>query len=117
LENLKRNYDDPVERVKWRSKQVMDFAYMFHYGAPLSQYYIQIEDDVITAPNVTAGIRECIGQHMQWTVLEFSYLGFIGKLFRSEDLERLARFLAMFLRRDACRLSVHTLLSPARSAI
>jgi alpha-1,3-mannosylglycoprotein beta-1,4-N-acetylglucosaminyltransferase C len=96
LENLKRNYDDPADRVKWRSKQVMDFAYMFHYGAPLSQYYIQIEDDVITAPNFTAGIRQCIEQHKQWTVLEFSVLGFIGKLFRSDDLERLARFLTMF---------------------
>jgi alpha-1,3-mannosylglycoprotein beta-1,4-N-acetylglucosaminyltransferase C len=96
LENLKRNYGDPVGRVKWRSKQVMDFAYMFHYGAPLSQYYIQIEDDVITALNFTAGIRQCIEQHKQWTVLEFSVLGFIGKLFRSDDLERLARFLTMF---------------------
>jgi alpha-1,3-mannosylglycoprotein beta-1,4-N-acetylglucosaminyltransferase C len=57
LENLKYNYGDPAERVKWRSKQVMDFAYMFHYGAPLSQYYIQIEDDVITAPNFVTSIR------------------------------------------------------------
>lgn len=32
----------------------------------------------------------------RWTILDFSELGFIGKLFRSEDLEKLAAFLAFY---------------------
>lgn len=31
-----------------------------------------------------------------WDMLEFSSLGFIGKLFRSEDLSRVVNFLLMF---------------------
>ena len=29
LEGLKHNFNDEEDRVKWRSKQVVDFAYMF----------------------------------------------------------------------------------------
>ena len=96
LKNLKRNYGDETKRVSWRSKQVVDFALMFHYAAPLSTYYIQIEDDIVTTPNFVDNIESCIDKQKTWTVLEFSELGFIGKLFRSSDLPRFARFLTMF---------------------
>ena len=49
LEGLKRNYNDDERRVKWRSKQVVDYAFMFYYARNISQYYIQIEDDVYAA--------------------------------------------------------------------
>ena len=96
LRGLKQNFKDNSDRVSWRAKQVMDFAYMFHYGSTLSKYYIQIEDDVITIPGFIDNIRNCIAEQGSWTVLEFSELGFIGKLFQSTDLARMARFFAMF---------------------
>ena len=97
LQNLKRNFNDADLRVTWRSKQVVDFAYMFHYSTSLSTYYMQIEDDVITAKNLLASINKCIiSQSSDWTVLEFSELGFIGKLFRTRDLPRFAKFLLLF---------------------
>ncbi len=81
MEDLKHNYNDPDTRVKWRSKQVVDFAFMFWHGRTLSEYYIQIEDDVVCAPNFLSAIRDFIkSQKKKWITLEFSTLGFIGKL-------------------------------------
>ena len=87
LEGLKRNYNDAETRVKWRSKQVVDFAFMFYHGRTISDYYIQIEDDVICAPNFVQHIKEFIhSQTKPWVNLEFSSLGFIG-MFLQNNLE------------------------------
>ena len=97
LDNLKRNYNDPPFRVKWRSKQVVDYAFMFYVGKNLSKYYMQIEDDVISSMKLLPKIKDGIAKApKQWTTLEFAYLGFIGKLYKAEDLERLAEFLMLF---------------------
>ncbi len=97
LTNLKRNFGDPPERIVWRSKQNIDFAFLFFYGRNISDYYIQLEDDVTCASNFVPKIREfIIYTRRQWVVLEFSELGFIGKLFKSSDLDRLAQYLITF---------------------
>jgi len=100
LTGLKRNFGDAPDRVQWRAKQVADFSLLFMYSANISQYYIQLEDDVRSAIGFVKSIRQYIGEqdrlHPDWSVLEFSELGFIGKLFRSSDLRRLAEFLMMF---------------------
>ena len=78
--HLKHNYNDTDPRVKWRSKQAVDFAFMFYYGKTLSEYYLQIEDDVICATNFSKHIKEFIlSQKLPWVSLRFSTLGFIGK--------------------------------------
>ena len=98
LDNLKRNYNDPPFRVKWRSKQVVDYAFMFYVGKNLSKYYMQIEDDVISSMKLLTKIKDGIAKaQQQWTTLEFAYLGFIGKLYKAEDLERFAEFLCCFM--------------------
>ncbi len=85
LTGLKRNYNDAETRVRWRSKQVADFAFMFYYGRTLSEYYVQIEDDVICAPRFVSIIKEFINQQKEpWVILEFSSLGFIGERERKE---------------------------------
>ena len=49
------------------------------------------------AYNFVGGISQFIkAQRSGWAVLDFSELGFIGKLFRSKDLEKLARFMLTF---------------------
>ena len=100
LANLKRNFNDKPERVKWRSKQVVDFALMFTYSANISEYYVQLEDDVYCAPNFVGGIAAFIAAEDKktehWALLEFSELGFIGKLVRSADLKRFADYLLLF---------------------
>ncbi len=97
LLNLKQNYGDKPDRVYWRSKQVVDFAFMFDYGRKLSQFYMQIEDDVISAPYFFPAIKAFIAQQKDpWVTLKFAELGFIGKLFRSTDLRALAQLLMLF---------------------
>lgn len=97
LTGLKRNFKDKPERVSWRSKQVIDFAFMFLYGQNISEFYVQLEDDVICAPNFISQIKQYIThQRKHWAILEFSELGFIGKLFKSADLKKLAQFMMTF---------------------
>ncbi|XP_063968586.1 alpha-1,6-mannosyl-glycoprotein 4-beta-N-acetylglucosaminyltransferase-like [Lytechinus pictus] len=98
LENLKSNYKDSQTRVYWRSKQCVDFAFMFFYGSSLSEYYLQIEDDVYTVNGYLAAIRTYIREkrNIQWASLEFSTMGFIGKLFHSYDLDKLATLTMIF---------------------
>lgn len=37
---------DPVERVKWRSKEVVDAAYLMFVCRNKAKYYLMLEDDV-----------------------------------------------------------------------
>ena len=97
LSNLKRNYNDAVKRIFWRSKQVIDFAFMMHYAEPLSTYYIQIEDDVVTIPNFVDKINLCIANQTTWTAQDFSELGFIRKFFAQVTLPGLHDFLSCFM--------------------
>lgn len=98
LDNLKRNYHDSPKRVKWRSKQVIDFSFMFLFSRNISDYYIQLEDDVLPADGYVSQIRDFIqkNSNKQWAMLEFSELGFIGKLVKSVDLEKLAKYMMTF---------------------
>lgn len=97
VQEMKHNFKDNDERVKWRSKQVLDFSFLFMYSQNLSEYYIQIEDDVICAAHFIQSIKNYIAYQKQpWAVLEFSELGFIGKLFKSSDLSKLAKFMMTF---------------------
>ena len=95
FDHLKHNFNDKDDRVRWRTKQVMDFSFMFMYSQNMSDYYLQIEDDVISAGNYIESIESYIAfqNRKTWTMLEFSELGFIGKLFKSSDLPKLAKFM------------------------
>lgn len=97
LTHLQTNFRDTPERAKWRSKQALDYAFLFLYSSNLSTYYLHLEDDVFCATNFMANIKKYVAdQAIRWVVLEFSELGFIGKLVHSEDLEKLAKFITIF---------------------
>ena len=75
----KQTYGQDLPYVQWRAKQNFDYAYLMRYSASLSNYYVQLEDDVITAPAYVTSMRQYIDdQKDAWTCLEFSELGFIG---------------------------------------
>ena len=97
LQGLKQNFKDEPRRVTWRSKQVCDFAFMFYVARNLSQYYVQIEDDVVAAKDYVPKMDTFIKSIKKpWVTLLVSELGFIGKVYNSKTLEPLARFLIMF---------------------
>lgn len=103
LHNLKRTFNDSIERVKWRSQQNIDYAYVMQYCHGKSKYYLHIEDDVTSANNFFGKIKAYIDEiTSDWAFLEFSTLGFIGKLFHSEDLQRLAGLLRFYYDQMPC---------------
>jgi len=77
-----------------------------HYAAPLATYYLQLEDDIAFAPNWVQKITEYLTTkyppqyrskvNTPWRVINFADTGFIGKLFESKELHRMAQLLLLF---------------------
>ncbi|XP_043932596.1 alpha-1,3-mannosyl-glycoprotein 4-beta-N-acetylglucosaminyltransferase C-like [Protopterus annectens] len=104
LTGLKRNFNDPPNRVTFRSKQNIDYAFLLNFCASLSDYYIMIEDDVYCAKSFFTAIKKAVASRegSYWVTLEFSKLGYIGKLYHSRELPRLAQFLFLFYQEMPC---------------
>lgn len=106
LTGLKRNFNDAPERVSFRSKQNVDYSFLIHYTAGLGKYYLQLEDDVSSAKNFLSTIKQRVNEQnakkTTWVMLEFSVLGYIGKLYKSAHLPLLARFLFLFYQEMPC---------------
>ena len=103
LNNLTHTYNDPELKRKWRSKQNADYAFLFLYSQHLATYYIQMEDDIYTIPGYLKVIKDYMAEFKDpWTCLEFSELGFIGKLYHSADLEKLAKMVLLFYEEQPC---------------
>lgn len=91
-------FDDSPERMKWRTKQNLDYAYLMMYCRNRANYYMQLEDDVVTKPGYYTKILDHIDRYntTNWYLLEYSSLGFIGKLFRTKDLSIMIEFIFIF---------------------
>ncbi|KAK3601012.1 hypothetical protein CHS0354_008123 [Potamilus streckersoni] len=97
LEHLKQNFGDSTMRVKWRAKQTLDAAFLMQYCQDMAEYYVHIEDDVITRPGYVREITEFIKESgSSWSILELSFVGAIGKVFRNSDLPKLVSLLTSF---------------------
>lgn len=104
LTGLKRNFNDAPDRVTFRSKQNVDYAFLVDFSSRLSKYYVMLEDDVSCSKGFLSSIRKHINSlgSSMWVTLEFSKLGYIGKLYHSKDLPRLAHFLFLFYQEMPC---------------
>ncbi|KAF3859903.1 hypothetical protein F7725_000158 [Dissostichus mawsoni] len=84
----------------------LDYSFLILYSASLGQYYLQIEDDVFSAKNFLSTIKRRVAEQeakkTTWAMLEFSALGYIGKLYKSAQLPLLARFLFLFYQEMPC---------------
>lgn len=50
-------------------------------------YYLQLEDDIVAKAGYLSFIKKkVLNDAGDWFLMEFSNLGFIGKLFRTESL-------------------------------
>lgn len=103
---LKRNFNDAPERVTFRSKQNLDYSFLIHYCGGLGRYYLQLEDDIYSAKSflttIKSRVEEQEAKKSTWATLEFSALGYIGKLYKSAHLPLLARFLFLFYQEMPC---------------
>ncbi|XP_053954932.1 alpha-1,3-mannosyl-glycoprotein 4-beta-N-acetylglucosaminyltransferase A [Anastrepha ludens] len=104
FETLRITLQDSLERVKWRSKQNLDFAYLMSYAQSKGTFYVQLEDDILAKSNfITAMKKFAITKSAlakpdqpSWFVLDFCQLGFIGKMFKSAELPYLITYFQMF---------------------
>ncbi|CAF1012317.1 unnamed protein product [Brachionus calyciflorus] len=91
-------FNDTVDRIRWRKKQNYDISYLMNYASNRGKYYLQLEDDILCQHNFISEILKHVNkmnlENDRWSMIEFSELGFIGKLFRTRDLPL---FLNMFL--------------------
>lgn len=98
LRGISKTLGDTEDRMFWRSKQTIDFAFLMQFSKSFSPYYLQLEDDVIATQDYDVYIRQYIQEKEGtfWFNLNFSNLGFIGKLYRSDTLENQARLFRLF---------------------
>ncbi|XP_035252341.1 alpha-1,6-mannosyl-glycoprotein 4-beta-N-acetylglucosaminyltransferase-like [Anguilla anguilla] len=103
LEGLKRNYGDSEDRVRYRSKQNADYAFLSNFCTGLARHHLVLEDDVRCARNFLLSVRRKVeASSRPWTTMAFSKLGYIGKLYHGSDLPALARFLLLFYDEMPC---------------
>uniref|UniRef100_A0A8C6KBT5 Alpha-1,3-mannosyl-glycoprotein 4-beta-N-acetylglucosaminyltransferase B n=1 Tax=Nothobranchius furzeri TaxID=105023 RepID=A0A8C6KBT5_NOTFU len=95
---LRESFGDPKERVRWRTKQNLDYCFLMMYAQSKGNYYVQLEDDIVARPNYFTTMKNFALQQPseEWMILEFSQLGFIGKMFKSLDLSLIVEFMLMF---------------------
>ncbi|KAM4622045.1 alpha-1,3-mannosyl-glycoprotein 4-beta-N-acetylglucosaminyltransferase B [Polymixia lowei] len=98
--SLRETFGDSKDRVKWRTKQNLDFSFLMLYAQDKGTYYVQLEDDIVAKADYYNTMKSYVAQQAsdQWLFLEFSQLGFIGKMFRTRDLPMIAEFFLMFHR-------------------
>ncbi|XP_031442658.1 alpha-1,3-mannosyl-glycoprotein 4-beta-N-acetylglucosaminyltransferase B-like [Clupea harengus] len=95
---LKSTFGDSKDRVKWRTKQNLDFSFLMMYAQPKGTFYVQLEDDIVAKLGYSDMMKTFATgvSSEEWLYLEFSQLGFIGKLFRTSDLPMVVEFFLMF---------------------
>ena len=94
LTNLKKKYGDSNTRTTWRSKENVDATFVMCYCKDLSQYYIHLEDDVISSPSFFPKLQEFINAEnvKPWSFLDATIKGSKAKVFRSQDLGNIASY-------------------------
>ncbi|KAM7049956.1 alpha-1,6-mannosyl-glycoprotein 4-beta-N-acetylglucosaminyltransferase-like [Molossus nigricans] len=104
LRDLKKTFYDPTARVAFHSRQNMDYAFLMNFATHHSDYFLVVEDDVKCASGFVTQIATAVSAwaNRPWVTLEFSQLGFTGKLFRTGDLPRFTHFLLLFYREMPC---------------
>lgn len=82
LSKLRDTLGDDHQRVVWRSKQNLDFAFLMSYAQTKGMFYVQLEDDILAKKNFITTMKsfalQKIGTKENWFVLDFCQLGFIG---------------------------------------
>lgn len=93
LSNLDTKFNDSQERIFWRSKLVVDFAFLMCYCKDLSQYYLHLEDDLIPGASFYPKLRNFIAsQKNPWPILDAALMGHTAKVYHSSDLENIATY-------------------------
>ena len=94
LNNIKEKYGDSDSRRTWRSKENVDATFVMCYCKDLSQYYIHLEDDVISSPSFFPKLQGFIKTQSvkPWLLLDLTIQGSKAKAYQSNDLANIASY-------------------------
>ena len=96
MKNLPLLRGDSVQRVIWRSRQSLDYSFLYFHCADLGQYFLQLEDDFLSEDGYLRKIKGFINSHTsKWSTLEFGARGFIGMMYETKHLASLAKYCRM----------------------
>ena len=95
LNNIKKKYGDSDSRRTWRSKENVDATFVMCYCKDLSQYYIHLEDDMISSPSFFPKLQNFIvTQSVQpWLMIDAAIKCSKAKVFPSEHVENFASYI------------------------
>lgn len=84
MAQLRVTLNDPPDRVKWRSKQNLDYAFLMTYAQLKGTFYVQLEDDILAKENFITkmkqfALKKSATTNDAWFLLDFCQLGFIGE--------------------------------------
>ena len=78
----------------------LDYLFLWSFVVGASKYFLQIEDDVVAnvgyLDHIDHKLKTRAGKN--WLALEFSSLGFIGKLFHEKTLRDLILFTTLLFK-------------------
>ena len=90
-----RTYGHSAIQTAWRSKIVLDYAFLFSYSKGISPYFLNFEDDVEPVQNFVDQILDFIQgfdkKKLPWNSLLFSSYLSVGRLWRDETLNDLVQ--------------------------
>ena len=94
LTNIKKKYGDSNSRRTWRSKENVDATFVMCYCKESSQYYIHLEDDVISSPSFFPKLQDFINtQNVKpWAMLDLTIKGSKARVFHTSDLGNIASY-------------------------
>lgn len=102
MNKIRLTLRDDNKKVRWRSKENLDAAFLMTYAMTKGKYFAFIEDDVKTKPNFITKIHEFIQKSDKetrlnpWVMLKLCTLGSVATLFRSSDLPDIVTYLKIF---------------------
>ncbi|CAL4152644.1 unnamed protein product [Meganyctiphanes norvegica] len=105
LDKLRITLNNPKDRVKWRSKQNLDYAFLMMYAQPKGTFYVQLEDDITPQNGYITTMKKYALQTSrlkEWFVIDFACTGFIGKMIKSVDLSYFINYFIIFFNDKPC---------------
>ena len=88
--------ENDEQRLRWRSNEVFDAAFLMYYSRDKADYYLMLEDDVESAKSYLQDIKEFLETHSSFIFASLAQFGSIGKLFPAHTLPKWATYLYTF---------------------
>ena len=101
----KRESAEKKFKISWNvtaqhSKDNLDIAYLMMYARTKAAFYVQLSLDLLAVPQYATKVKNFAIKKASlketWFALSFSTQGCSGKLYRSNDLDRLILFFLMY---------------------